>query len=78
MNSTTKLDTFVIRPYTKTELGLLYTPTLSPQCARQSLRRWINHCKPLSTALKESGLKHRDHILSPRQVRLIAQHLGEP
>jgi hypothetical protein len=78
MEDRKELDKFVIRPYTKTELGKLYSPTASPQRAWQTVHRWIERCKPLSAALKEAGLKNRDRLLSPRQVRLITQYLGEP
>ena len=69
---------FVIRPYSKSELGMLYVPTLCPKHGWQVVRRWIRRCKPLSEALAATGLKEHNRMLSPRQVRLIAEHLGEP
>ena len=78
MEKTEKTERFIIRPYSKRELGMLYVPTLCPKHAWQVVRRWIDRCKPLSEALAATGLTKRNHILSPRQVRLIAEHLGEP
>ena len=78
MEKTEKTERFIIRPYSKRELGMLYVPTLCPKHAWQVVRRWIDRCKPLSEALAATGLTNRNHILSPRQVRLIAEHLGEP
>ena len=71
-------DKFVIRPYSKTELGLLYVPNRSPKSAWQVVNRWIKGCKPLSEALAATGIKDYNRMLSPQQVRLIARHLGEP
>jgi len=78
MEKTEKTERFIIRPYSKSELGMLYVPTHNAKSAWQVVRRWIDHCQPLSEALAATGLTNRNHILSPRQVRLIAEHLGEP
>lgn len=44
----------------------------------QVVRRWIDRCKPISEVLAATGLTNCNHILSPRQVRLIAEYLCEP
>ena len=69
---------FKIQPYTKKELALLYFPTSDPHTAVNRLMSWVNRCKPLHTALLDQGYQKTAKWLSPREVRLITEHLGEP
>lgn len=69
---------FRIRRYGKAELGLLYAPERSKHSAWEAVKSWIDRCQPLSEALLEAGLTTHTRVLSPRQVELIIQYLGEP
>lgn len=63
---------------TKRELATLYAPELEPHAAVNRLTRWIA-CNPsLALALRSAGYRKTQRLLSPRQVGLIVEHLGEP
>ncbi len=64
--------------YSMKELAGLYFPTSSPRSATTQLRRWINRNNDLTEALAQTGLKKGQRLLTPRQVALIMEHLGEP
>lgn len=55
-------------------------PVLLPsqRTATSHLARWIANCKPLQTALAATHYDPRAKYLSPRQVKLIIEYLGEP
>ena len=72
------VGSFKIRSYSKAELGLLYAPQRNKHNAWEAVKNWIDRCQPLSDALLSSGLTLSTRVLSPRQVELIVQHLGEP
>ena len=73
------MQQFTIRSYTKSELALLYFPTTSdPHVAVNRLMSWIHRCQPLLAALQAGGYRKTAKWLSPREVRLIVDHLGEP
>lgn len=78
MRQTEEEKRFRIRRYGKAELGLLYAPERSKHNAWDAVKTWINQCQPLSEALLAAGLTVHTRVLSPRQVELIIQHLGEP
>jgi len=71
-------STFTVRSYTKSELAHLYNPQLTLKNATQVLRRWILHNTELYEALIRAGYQDRNRILTPRQVEIIIQILGEP
>lgn len=66
------------RFYSKKELALLFFPHSEPRTAASHLARWIANCKPLQTALAATHYDPRAKYLSPRQVKLIIEYLGEP
>ncbi len=73
------MDDFAIRSYTKKELALCYFPTSeNPHSAVNHLMSWINRCIPLREALEAQGYKKSAKWFSPREVRMIIDHLGEP
>ena len=78
MVHTEHTERFRIRSYSKTELGLLYTPHCGKEHAWRIMHRWITRCQPLNEALLATGITPSTRILSPRQVELIVEHLGEP
>ena len=69
---------FTIQPYTKKELALLYFPTATPHVAVNRLMSWISRCKPLHDALVDQGYRKTTKWLSPHEVKLITEYLGEP
>lgn len=71
-------EKFAIRSYSKAELAHLYNPTMTYECAMRTLRRWINRVPGLRDELDRSGYEQRQHVLSPRQVEIIVNYLGEP
>ena len=73
------MDKFPIRSYTKKELAFCYFPTAeNPHSAVNHLMSWINRCTPLRNALEEQGYQKTSKWFSPREVKLITEHLGEP
>ena len=64
---------------TRRELALLYFPDKTPIEAVRSLRRWIEGCPQLMSALDELSMPYKKcRILSARQVRIIMEYLGDP
>jgi len=63
---------------TKTELAQMYLPEATPAVARRKLNEWILRNQSLTAALLQTGYGHSTRMLTPAQVRLIIQHLGEP
>ena len=72
------MTTFTIQPYTKKGLSLMYFPTATPHVAVNRLMSWIRRCKPLHDALVDQGYRKTTKWLSPREVKLITEYLGEP
>lgn len=60
------------------ELAMCYFPHVKPTSATNQLRRWILHSPELQSRLLSSGWTPRQKILTPRQVRCVVEHLGEP
>lgn len=62
----------------KSDLALLYNPGITPAYALVILNRWIAHYPGLLPRLEETGYTKKQKILTPAQVRLITDALGEP
>ena len=62
----------------KYDLARAYFPNVSPRTAARLFRREVQHCRPLWQALQASGYSHSQKRLSPLQVQLVFQFLGEP
>jgi hypothetical protein len=69
---------FTIRTYGFGELAQMYFPAVSPKTASTNLNNWIRAAPELREALYEAGRRPGFKILSPAQVRLIVEVLGEP
>lgn len=71
---------FVARCYGKSELAEMYFPALGKDAAVQKLKRWIRKCSPLMQEMEAEGHGRLPFYkyFTPREVRLIAKHLGEP
>ena len=72
------METFIIRAYTKKELALMYFPESMPRTAVNHLMAWINRCTQLLEQLQATGYQSTCKAFTPRQVKAIVEHLGEP
>ena len=72
------MEDFKIRTYGWQELAILYAPDLTPESAGKRLSSWIRFNPKLTHELQESGWKKGHRVLTPLQVRIIIQYLGEP
>ena len=68
------------RPHacTKSELALRYLPHVTAAAARRTVREWIEKNKELKEALTKSGYTDKSRLLTPMQVQLHFDYLGEP
>ncbi len=71
-------ESFEIRAYGLSELAQLYNPTVQPRTAVRILQQWIDRYPGLRVRLTEAGMVYKTRILTPAQVRLIVEALGEP
>lgn len=71
------MEHFILRAYGLQELAQLYFPHNTPQSASNQLKRWMNK-KKLIIMLTDADYESGQKILTPRQVRIIVDHLGEP
>lgn len=63
--------------YGMQELAQLYFPHNTPASATTQLKRWMN--KPaLMLKLQAANYLKGQRILTPRQVDIIVDHLGDP
>ena len=56
----------------------MYFPDSSPRTAVSHLMSWIHRCTQLWELLQETGYETTCKTFTPRQVRAIVEHLGEP
>lgn len=71
-------EKFKVRAYGYGELALLYFPNSSKVSATTQFGRWIRQNEILKLQLFELGYKPKKKILTPSQVKLIADVFGEP
>lgn len=71
-------DEFALKTFGWQELAVLYAPGLKPHSASKRLSRWIMFNKKLHGRLVRSGWVKGAHVLSPMQVGIIVEYLGEP
>ena len=62
----------------KGELAQAYNPDMEPHYALRTLRKWIETSPGLLDRLRATGFTARQKILTPLQVTLIYEALGEP
>lgn len=60
------------------ELAVLYAPGLTPHSASRRLTQWVVMNRELYERLIRSGWIKGTRILSPLQVGIIMEYLGEP
>lgn len=71
-------EKFKLRSYGYCELALLYFPNSSKVSATTQLGRWIRQNEKLKMQLSELGYKPKKKILTPSQVKVIVDFIGEP
>ena len=69
---------FKIRSYGYGELALLYFPNSNKRSASTQLGRWLRQNEKLKIQLLELGYKPKKKILTPNQVKIIIELIGEP
>ena len=69
---------FQIRQYGRAELVQLYSPDIAPMSAWKRLKMWIDHFPGLTEQLRSVGYDGKQRSLTPQQVQLIVNALGEP
>jgi len=62
----------------KTDLAQAYFPYINPRSARHKLMRVINDDSTLMEKLVNAGYNSEMHLLSPMQVDIIVERLGNP
>jgi len=65
-------------PVYKMDLAMLYAPEASPNYALKILRTLINQDHELVEMLGKLNFQKHSHLVTPKQVRLIFEYLGEP
>ena len=63
---------------TKKALAMAYSPNLSYSGAMRTLNKWIDKCVALKIRHFQRGYTNASRNLTPEQVNLIIEHLGEP
>ena len=69
---------FRIRTYGKSELAMLYRPDLKEGNARRTLYNWMKRNEKLMAALDAVGYDPKRRTLTPREVAIIVDFIGEP
>ncbi|MCD7850024.1 MAG: DUF4248 domain-containing protein [Parabacteroides sp.] len=72
------INRFEIRSYGWQELAVLYGPDLMPESAGKRLSVWVGTNAALRTELQGCGWRKGKKTLTPKQVQVIVQFLGEP
>lgn len=67
-----------IRACSKSELAQRYMPHIQPASARRTMRAWIEKNAAFKAALKQAGYTEKAVILTPAQIRIHYDFLGEP
>ena len=76
--TTMRNDKFIVRAYGFGELAQLYFPNITKKSASTRLRRWIESDKFLRKELSQAGYKFCQRLLTPRQVEILINNIGNP
>jgi hypothetical protein len=71
-------EPFKIRAFGFGELAQLYFPSITKKSASAQLRRWIVTSSTLLPLLINFGYKPGNRLLTPLQVKVIVDEIGEP
>ena len=66
-----------IQAYGLQELAMHYFKHCTPQSASNQLKKWMNKEKLLNK-LTDADYRAGQKILTPKQVSIIVEHVGEP
>lgn len=66
------------RSFSWLELGILYSPMLTPAAASRRLKAWVLANKVLVSLLNTAGWNRQQRIMTPKQVECIVEILGRP
>lgn len=66
------------RCYSKQELAVMFFPYTEPLSAVRHLFNWVRRNAELTERLLRSGYSTYQKVLTPAQVNLIFEYLGEP
>lgn len=72
------INGFHIRSYGWQELAILYAPDLTKESAGKRLSKWIGENRQLQEALIQTGWQKGKRLLTPLQVKVIVEFIGEP
>lgn len=67
-----------MKSYSFQELALEYFPDRTPAGAAKLLNSWINNIPDLEDNLQQAGRYKNQKILTPLQVGIIVEGVGEP
>ena len=62
----------------KGELAAEYSPELTSSAARKRLNAWLRFHPTVLRSLRATGWNERRRYLTPRQISIIFDALGEP
>ncbi len=72
-------QTFRLKAYGKSELAMLYFPEASStHVAVNHFMSWIKRNRTLMLQLHDAGYRKASKTLTPKEVALIVDYLGEP
>ena len=60
------------------ELGILYSPMITPAAASRRLKAWVLANKVMVSLLKAAGWNRKQRVMTPKQVECIVEILGRP
>jgi len=69
---------FQLKSYGLQELAVLYFPKSNPSSASCQLKKWITQSFHLQEKLTNAEYRSGQKILTPKQVSILIDHLGEP
>ena len=72
------MENKLIKSYGVSEFAMLYFPHQTPTAAYKTMRRWINLAPGLKERLAEAGYRQFNKYYTPKQVRILIDHFGEP
>lgn len=73
-----KENKFILKSYGLQELAVLYFPNSTPSSASGQLKKWITRSTHLLSRLSKAEYRSGQKILTPKQVSILIDHLGEP
>ena len=62
----------------KTQLALQFAPELTPNSALNRLHRWIHGDQELLAALRTTGYRDSQRVLTYKQLAIIYEYIGTP